>query len=185
MTVELSVPAQAGRPGLLLRPWAAWDAEALAAAHRDAGMRRWLMTTLDGTDAAGRWIDQQAEAWKSGLRCSFAIVEQDGTVPVGHVAVKRKTADAVSAEIGYWTAAAVRGQGIAPRAVEAVARWALGGGAGGPALSRLELLHDVSNAASCRVAVKCGFPLGGELAPHPPKFPEAGHIHVREPAGDA
>ncbi|WP_327292816.1 GNAT family N-acetyltransferase [Streptomyces sp. NBC_01198] len=185
MTVELIVPAQAGRQRLVLRAWAARDAEALAAAHRDTGMRRWLMTTLDGTEAAERWIEQQARLWEGGLRYSFAVLDQDGTRPVGHVAVKRKAAGAVSAEIGYWTAAAVRGQGIAPRAVDAVTRWALGGGTGRPALTRLELLHAVGNAASCRVAVKSGFPLREELAPHPPKFPEAGHVHVREPDGDA
>ncbi|MFG1807927.1 GNAT family N-acetyltransferase [Streptomyces sp. NPDC049040] len=184
MTVELTVPAQAGRPGLLLRPWRAQDAEALAAAHRDAGMKRWLMTSLDGTEAARRWIDEQTAAWAEGMRFSFAVVGQDTALPVGHVAVKRKTAGAPSAEIGYWTSAQVRGRGIAPLAVDAVARWALGGDRG-PSLTRLELLHDVDNTASCRVAVKCGFPLRGELAPHPPKFPVAGHIHALEPGGSA
>lgn len=181
MTVELTVPAQAGRPGLLLRAWAAHDAQALAAEHRDAGMKRWLMTTLDGPAAAAQWIDQQAAAWQDGLRYSFAVVEQDGTRPVGHVSVKLKKAGDTSAEIGYWTAAAVRGRGVAALAVDAVARWALGAGQGGPALARLELLHAVGNTASCRVAVKSGFPLRGELDPHPPKFPDAGHVHVREP----
>lgn len=181
MTVELCVPARDGSPGLLLRPWAADDAAALAEEHRDAGMRRWLMTSLDGTEAAGRWIAWQAESWEAGLRYSFAVVEQGGTRPVAHVTVKRKTAGAASAEIGYWTAAAARGRGVAPLAVDAVAGWALGGGTGGPALTRLELLHAVGNAASCRVAEKCRFPLREELAPHPPKFPEAGHVHVREP----
>ncbi|SHN23875.1 GNAT family N-acetyltransferase [Actinacidiphila paucisporea] len=180
MTVELTVPAQAGWPGLLLRPWAADDAEALAAEHQDPDMRRWLMSTLDGTAAAREWIDQQAQAWEGGLRYSFAVVERDAARPVGHVAVKRKTAGAPSAEIGYWTAAAVRGRGIAPLAVGAVTGWALGSGAGAPALSRLELLHAVPNTASCRVAVKSGFPLWGALEPHPPKFPHAGHIHVCE-----
>ncbi|WUH95334.1 GNAT family N-acetyltransferase [Streptomyces sp. NBC_00433] len=178
MTVELTVPAQGGRPGLLLRAWAAQDAEALAAEHQDPGMRRWLMTTLDSTAAAGEWIDQQAQAWETGLRYSFAVVEQDGERPVGHVTVKRKFEGAPSAEIGYWTAAAVRGRGIAPLAVGAVTRWALGGDAGGPALTRLELLHAVLNTASCRVAEKSGFTLWGDLEPHPPKFPQAGHIHV-------
>jgi RimJ/RimL family protein N-acetyltransferase len=185
MTVEITVPAQADLPGLLLRAWAADDAEALAAAHRDADMRRWLMTSLDGTAAARRWIAEQAESWAGGLRYSFAVLEQDGTRPVGHVAVKRKTAGAESAEIGYWTAASVRGRGVAPRAVGAVTRWVLDGGTGAPAPTRLELLHTVGNSASCRVAVKSGFPLAGELAPHPPKFPEAGHLHVHQPGGGA
>lgn len=182
MIVELTVPAQAGRPGLLLRPWAAQDTEALAAAHRDPGLKRWLMTSLDGTEAARRWIDAQAREWADEMRFSFAVLDQDGAEPVGHVAVKRKTAGAASAEIGYWTSAHVRGRGIAPRAVDAVARWALGG-QDGPALTRLELLHDLDNVASCRVAAKCGFPLRAELPPHPPKFPAPGHLHALEPDG--
>ncbi|UWE10076.1 GNAT family N-acetyltransferase [Actinacidiphila bryophytorum] len=178
MTVELTVPAGDGTPGLLLRPWAADDAEALAAEHRDPRMRRWLMNTLDGADEAGRWIAWQTESWQAGLRYSFAVVEPDAARVVGHVAVKRKAAQDASGEIGYWTAAAVRGRGIAPLAVDAVTRWALD--TAGPGLARLDLLHAVGNAASCRVAAKCRFPLREELAPYPPKFPEAGHRHVRE-----
>jgi RimJ/RimL family protein N-acetyltransferase len=185
MTVELTVPAGEGTSGLLLRAWTADDAEALAAEHRDPRMRRWLTSTLDGADDAGRWIAWQAESWEAGLRYSFAVVEQDGARPVGHVAVKRTSAEATSAEVGYWTAAAVRGRGIAPLAVDAVTRWALKAGPGGPGLARLELLHAVGNAPSCQVAAKCGFPLREELAPHPPKFPEAGHRHVREAGGGA
>lgn len=179
MTVELTVPAGEGTPELLLRAWEAGDAEALAAEHRDPSMRRRLMRTLDDADDAGRWIAWQAEAWEAGLRYSFAVVEPDAARVVGHVAVKRKAAQDASGEIGYWTAAAVRGRGVAPLAVDAVTRWALD--AGGPGLTRLDLLHAVGNTASCRVAAKCRFPLREELAPHPPKFPEAGHRHVREP----
>lgn len=176
MAIEVGVPAQAGRPGLLLRPWAAQDAESLAQAHRDPALRRWLLTSLDSAEAAGRWIEAQARGRADGTRFSFAVVEQDGMQPVGHVAVKRASAGADCAEIGYWTSAHARGRGIAPRAVDAAARWALHG-AGGPGLARLELLHPVGNTASCRVAAKCGFTLLEELAPLPPAFPRAGHRH--------
>jgi len=92
VTVTLTVPAQAGRPGLLLRPWAAHDAEALAAAHADAGMKRWLATSVDGRQAAAEWITAQSENWAEGLRFSFAVLEQADTEPVGHVVVKRAAA---------------------------------------------------------------------------------------------
>lgn len=177
----LAVPAADGAPALHLRPWAADDAEALALAHRDAGLRRWLATRVDGVPEARRWIEAQARGWADGTRYSFAVVVEPDGPPVGHVAVKRKEAGAPSAEIGYWTAAAVRGRGIAPHAVRAVTGWALGGGHD-PLLTRLELLHDVGNTASCRVAVKCGFTLDAELDPHPPKFPDPGHLHARGPA---
>lgn len=183
MTVELTVAPEGDRPGLRLRPWAGPDAESLARAHEDPAMRRWLTTRLDGAEAARRWIDAEAQGWAGGVRYSFAVLTEGGTAPVGHVVVKRKRAGDPSAEVGYWTAAAARGRGVAPRAVRAVADWALSGGVTAP-FDRLELLHAVDNTASCRVAEKCGFPLDSLLDPHPPKFPTAGHVHARtRPAG--
>ncbi|MFI0898231.1 GNAT family N-acetyltransferase [Streptomyces sp. NPDC020983] len=176
-----AVLAAEGEPALHLRPWAAADAEALALAHRDAALRRRLATRIDGVAEARRWIEAQAAGREAGTRHAFAVVAQDDGRLLGHVAVKRRTAGAASAEIGYWTAAAARGRGVAPRAVGAVTAWVLGGGLD-PLPARLELLHDVDNTASCRVAVKCGFALHAELDPYPPQFPQPGHLHVHGPA---
>lgn len=162
---------------LVLRPWRAGDAVALAAAHRDPEMGRWLMHSLDGEAEARRWIEAQAAGWASGERLSFAVVGAADR-PVGLVAVKRHDPGRDSAEVGYWTAAEARGRGVAGRAVDAVSRWALGTDCPMP-LSRLELLHAVDNEASCRVARRCGYELESMLPPHPPKFPAAGHVHVR------
>jgi RimJ/RimL family protein N-acetyltransferase len=183
MAVELTAAAEYGRPALLLRPWAAKDAGALARAHEDPAMRRWLLTHLDGEGAALRWIEAQERAWASHLRCSFAVLEEGGAAPVGHVAVSRAQSGSPSAELGYWTAPAARGRGVAPRAVLAVARWALSAGCV-PRLTRIELLHAEGNSASCRVAEKCGFALDQVLDPYPPRFPGPGHLHAYEqPAG--
>ncbi|MGW5353030.1 GNAT family N-acetyltransferase [Streptomyces sp. NPDC004031] len=177
----LAVPAADGAPALRLRPWAAGDAEELALAHRDPALRRWLATSIDGEAEARRWIAAQADGWADGTRYAFAVLAEEDRRLLGHVAVKRKAAGDASAEIGYWTAAAARGRGIAPHAVRAVTGWVLGGGHGTPP-DRLELLHAVDNTASCRVAEKCGFALRAVLDPYPPQFPQPGHRHVHGPA---
>ncbi|WP_326705576.1 hypothetical protein [Streptomyces cyaneofuscatus] len=48
------------------------------------------------------------------------------------------------------------------------------------AARRLELLHQVDNVASCRVAEKSGYAFAELLSALPPEFPLDGHLHVRE-----
>ncbi|MGW8378335.1 GNAT family N-acetyltransferase [Streptomyces sp. ODS28] len=189
MTVVLTEAGAEGGLALRLRPWRAEDAPSLAAAHRDPLLRRWLTAPLDSEAAARRWVAEQAEAWATGSRFSFAVVEwQEGGgcgSPVGHVVVKRAGPASRCAEVGYWTSSHVRGRGIAPRALDAVARWALTARRaqeGQAPLERLELLHAVDNRASCRVAHKSGFALDREVPPQPPEFPTSGHLHVRSRA---
>ncbi|MCO6010059.1 GNAT family N-acetyltransferase [Actinoallomurus purpureus] len=181
MTVTLSVDSTASAPALRLRPWRAEDAMALVTAHRDPHMRR-LITSLVTEADARRWIRDQDDGWAAGTRFSFAVAECGSDLsepdrPVGHIVVKGG-ADPTKAEVGYWTSAEVRGRGIAPRALEAVSRWALGSQAGMP-LASLELLHAADNPASCRVAEKCRYVLRSLLPPRPPAFPTEGHLHVR------
>jgi RimJ/RimL family protein N-acetyltransferase len=83
-----------------------------------------------------------------------------------------------TAEIGYWTAVAARGRGIAPAAVRAVTDWVFDALAGA-SLRQIMLVHDVGNPASCRVAEKAGYPFR-ELSPaNPPHWLTDGHIHMR------
>jgi RimJ/RimL family protein N-acetyltransferase len=181
MTITLSVPETESAVALLLRPWRLDDLPALLAAHRDPVMRRWLATSLADEADARQWLDAQAAGWASTTRFSFAVVaDEDGNPPIGHVVVKVGTAGV--AEVGYWTAAMTRGQGIAARALDAMSRWALGT-QNLARLSRLDLLHAKDNRASCRVAEKCGYLLHDLLPPAPPAFPDSGHRHVRTPSG--
>lgn len=48
-----------------------------------------------------------------------------------------------------------------------------------PRLVRVNLIHDVGNRASCRVAEKAGFTLSAVLPAEPPEHPGEGHLHVR------
>lgn len=182
MTITLSVPRTESAAALRLRPWRRDDLPALLTAHRDPMLRRWLATSLTDETDARRWLDAQAAGWASTTRFSFAVVaEDDDKPPIGHVVVKAGTAGV--AEVGYWTAAAVRGQGIAARALDTASRWALGT-QNLVELTRLDLLHAKDNRASCRVAAKCGYLLHDLLPAASPAFPHEGHRHVRTLSGN-
>ncbi|MFD6333730.1 GNAT family N-acetyltransferase [Streptomyces niveus] len=173
MTVELRVePTPAGHPALDLRPWDDSDIRPLIDVYRDPVLRRWTRLPVTGVEDALRWLEVQRDGWRSGERFSFAVLEEGRLV--GNVALKRG-ADHRS-EVGYWTAAGARGRGIAPRALEALTGWAFGAL---PGVTRLELLHQVDNTASCRVAEKTGYVYRRTLPARPP-FPLDGHEHVRE-----
>lgn len=176
-TITLPVPQTESAGALRLRPWRWDDLPALLTAHRDSTMRRWLATSLADETGARQWLAAQAAGWAAATRFSFAVVaDEDDEPPIGHVVVKVGTAGL--AEVGYWTAAAVRGRGIAARALDTASRWALGE-QDLVELTRLDLLHAEGNRASCRVAEKCGYLLHEILPAAPAAFPDSGHRHVR------
>ncbi|MEV7280031.1 GNAT family N-acetyltransferase [Streptomyces sp. NPDC093111] len=181
-TALLRADASPSAPPLVLRPWSMADVAALVEAYRDPAMRRWITTVVDDEADAERWVETQEAGWASGTRFSFAVLEagagEDPGRLVGNVALKGVAAGKPTAEVGYWTAAPARGRGVAQRALEAVTDWAFRtfGDAG---LDTLELLHQVDNEASCRVAEKSGYPLDRLLSATPPAFPRDGHLHVR------
>ncbi|MFF0035895.1 GNAT family N-acetyltransferase [Streptomyces mirabilis] len=72
-----------------------------------------------------------------------------------------------------------RGRGAAPRALRALTHWAFTAFPDDTP-KHLELLHQVDNTASCRVAQKSGYELITTLPAAPPAHPLAGHLHVRE-----
>jgi len=137
------------------------------------------------------WLAGQDQGWRNGDWLTFAVLDADmtdGPAPArgslaGHVALKNREAggrvgEKETAEIGFWTATAHRGRGVAPAAVRAVTAWAfdtLGAGT----MRQIMLVHDVDNPASCRVAEKAGYPFS-ELSPaRPPYWFTDGHIHLR------
>ncbi|MFF7381346.1 GNAT family N-acetyltransferase [Streptomyces griseoluteus] len=168
--------------GLLLRPWRAADAAELVRVQRgDAALRRWTRAAVDDEAAALAWIAGQARGWEAGDRMGFAVVaagspcfpDGEGEL-LGHITLRDVSWGEGRAEVGYWTAARARGRGVAPRALTALTGWAFGRG-----LARLELLHQMDNTASCRVALKCGFERAGVLPAAPPEFPLDGCLHAR------
>ncbi|MFE5710719.1 GNAT family N-acetyltransferase [Streptomyces sp. NPDC056501] len=169
-------------PALGLRPWRVEDAAALVEVYRDPVLRRWTVTSIECEDDGEKWVRAQEQAWSAGVRFTFAVLEAaSGSTPsrlVGNVVLKKVTPGKPSAEVGYWTAAPARGRSVAPRALEAVTAWAFETFRS-DGLERLELLHQVDNPASCRVAVKSGYAFDRTLSATPPAYPVDGHLHVR------
>ncbi|MCI3273836.1 GNAT family N-acetyltransferase [Streptomyces cylindrosporus] len=182
ITARLTAAATPSAPALVLRPWTPADAAALVALDWDDALRRWTTATTDDEASATRWIGIQQEGWEAGHRFAFAVVESpsgdtEGRL-AGHMVLKIVTPGIASAEVGYWTAAHARGRGVAPRALEALTEWAFTAFPG-EELTRLELLHQEDNTASCRVAEKTRYALASILPASPPAHPHAGHVHVR------
>ncbi|MFB6888252.1 GNAT family N-acetyltransferase [Kitasatospora sp. NPDC056327] len=165
--------------GLLLRPFRAQDAPALVEIYRDPALRRFTRTPVTDLDGAARWLAVQDRGRADGTRYSFAVLE--GGLLVANVVLKLGGPGAPGAEVGYWTAAAARGRGVAPRALAALTDWAAEAFcAAGPV--RLDLFHEGDNEASCRVAEKAGYPFEALVPRLPPQYPLDGHWHSR-PAG--
>ncbi|MCT9139764.1 GNAT family N-acetyltransferase [Streptomyces violarus] len=181
-TARLRADATPTAPALILRPWSPADAAGLAALGRDDALHRWTSFAVDDETSAAEWLREQQRSWEQGRRYAFAVEEvqpsgADG-LPAGHVVLKDVAPGSASAEVGYWTAAHARGRGVAPRALHALTDWAFTTFA--PAgLTRLELLHQADNTASCRVADKSHYSLTDVLPAQPPEYPLEGHVHVR------
>ncbi|WP_327676047.1 GNAT family N-acetyltransferase [Kitasatospora sp. NBC_00458] len=173
MTTAYDAPAA---DGLLLRPFRAEDAPALVEIHRDVTLRHFIRSPLTDLDEAVRWVGEQERGRADGTRYAFAVEAGDGAL-VADVVLKRGAPGSPAAEVGYWTAAAARGRGVAPRALEALTGWAFETFAA-DGLVRLDLLHQVDNEASCRVAAKAGYRFEALLPAHPP-YPLDGHLHSR------
>jgi len=206
---ELSVLPVSRQPALILRPWRPADIPALTAEmSRDylmGGMwsaphERPFRTVLRGgaerTGPMGerdalRWLASQDRGWHDGDRLCFAVLEVDhagGFVLAGNVGLKNRDeteriGERETAEIGYWTAVAARGRGVAPAAVRAVTDWVFGAFSG-TSLRQIMLVHNDDNPASCRVAEKAGYPFLEFSPANPPHWIEDGHIHMRRAAAD-
>ncbi|GAA3781440.1 GNAT family N-acetyltransferase [Micromonospora maritima] len=179
MSIVLSAGATPTAPGLLLRPWRDGDADALLEAYRDPVLRAWTSRPVTTRAEARDYLRRSRQGWAADRRFSFAVVEDAPGEPlVACVVLKEVRPGHPAAEVGYWTAAPARGRGVAPRAVEAVTGWAFARFAAG-GLARLELLHQIDNPASCRVAEKSGYAFV-EVLPARPPYPRDGHRHVRE-----
>ncbi|GEB55738.1 GNAT family N-acetyltransferase [Streptomyces gardneri] len=169
-------------PALVLRPWRVEDAAALVEVYRDPELRRWTQTPMECEDDGVTWVQVHEQDWAAGVRFGFAVLEAaHGSEPsplVGNVVLKKVAPGKPSAEVGYWTAAQARGRSVAPRALEALTAWAFETFRP-DGLELLELLHQVDNPASCRVAVKCGYEFDRTLPATPPAYPLDGHLHVR------
>ncbi|MFD9125879.1 GNAT family N-acetyltransferase [Kitasatospora sp. NPDC059571] len=139
-----------------LVPWGAGLlhlAPAVAEVAADPEIARWNPIRENDPEA---WI--LGHAADDGGQAGFAVLEPAGSL-LGTVGLYWLNRADGQAGIGYRLLPAARGRGLATRATGAAAHW----GFATAGVRRLELCHAVGNAASCRVAERCGFLLEGTL----------------------
>jgi RimJ/RimL family protein N-acetyltransferase len=196
MTVVLDIASAGDQTPLRVRPWLATDMQDLLAAMAREYAERGLWSHPDidvpgpqswsgprNEEEAALWLSGQERGWEGGDWLTFAVLDTALDKVVGHVGLKNRDGGQVGigerGEIGFWTAADARGRGVAPAAVRAVTDWAFSS-FGANRLPGITLVHDVDNLASCRVAVKSGYPFR-ELSPaNPPHWFTDGHVHMSE-----
>jgi RimJ/RimL family protein N-acetyltransferase len=109
-------------------------------------------------DFAQAWLGIYEEERRTGTREAFAIVG-DGGQFLGLALAPKIDRETRTAELGYVVAPGARGRGVATEALRRLTTWAfeeLG-------MLRLELLISVDNAASKKVAERCGYVREGVL----------------------
>jgi RimJ/RimL family protein N-acetyltransferase len=153
------VEITAGR--LHLRPWQAFDAEALQGALGDPEVVRW--TGLPSRPAL-EWITQTYPGrWADGTGAGFAVLDATTAELLGGVDLHGVDAADGTAELGWFGVPQARGRGIATEAVQVLCRWAFDA----LGLHRLTAQVVVGNWASRALAEKAGFTVEGVLRDAP------------------
>jgi RimJ/RimL family protein N-acetyltransferase len=144
---------------LILRPWRLEDAPNLTAAFQDPEIARWLSVIPSpySEEDSYSFIGHARESWDRGESYNFAIVNAESGDLAGSIAVRLRRFS--TGHFGYWIARESRGRGVATEALTALCRWAVET----LDVKRLELLTDVDNQGSQRVAEKAGFQREGIL----------------------
>jgi Acetyltransferases, including N-acetylases of ribosomal proteins len=132
------------------------DAQPLYEAVRESipALARWLPWAHDGyaRHETEEWIASCVADWASGASFPFVIVDASTGAILGGTGVSRIDREHRCANLGYWVRSAWTGRGVATRAVRLVADFAFHD----LKLTRIEIIADVDNAASRRVAEKAG-----------------------------
>ncbi len=135
-----------------LRRWRSSDGADVTRACADTETARWLPVPVPYTPAAGQgYVDEMVPGlWAAGSAANVAVVDASSGGLLGAIGLTLR--DGIG-EVGYWTAPWARGRGIATRACRLHTDWALDV----LQLPRVELLADVGNVGSQRVAERAGF----------------------------
>lgn len=107
---------------------------------------------------AQAWLEIYEEERRTGTREAFAIVGDDGAF-LGLALAPKIDRETRTAELGYVVAPEARGRGVATEALRRLTAWAFEE----LEMIRLELLISVDNAASKKVAERCGYLREGVL----------------------
>ena len=107
---------------------------------------------------ARSWLERYEEGRHAGNREAFAVVDEAGEF-LGIAMAPGIDHETATAELGYVVAPAARGRGVASEALRQLTEWAFGQ----LRMIRLELLISVDNAASIKMAERCGYIREGVL----------------------
>lgn len=143
---------------VVLRPFRAEDAPAIASACQDPEIGRWvpIIPAPYGETDARAFILMTLQAWHEGTGYEFAIADAATDRYVGSIGLHLGP-NPRRHSIGYLIAPEFRGRGYATRALRLLTRW----GFEQFAIERLALWTLIGNAASQRVAEKAGFRFEG------------------------
>ena len=135
-----------------LRRWRAEDAADVARACDDPETARWLPVPAPYDLAAGKGYVEGIvpSQWADGTAANVAVVDAASGELLGAIGLTLRDG---AGELGYWTAPWARRRGVATRAAALHTGWALEV----LGLPRVELLADVDNLGSQRVAERAGF----------------------------
>lgn len=155
------------RGEIVLRRYREDDLDAIfAAVTESAGhLSPWLSWAADYTrESAEEFLAGSAQGWDDGTAFNYAITT--GGLLVGGIGMMPRIGPG-GLEIGYWVHQDRTGRGVATAAARALTEAAFGL----PGVGRVEIKHDLNNAASGQVPRKLGYarvgtaPGGQPLAP--------------------
>lgn len=106
-----------------------------------------------------RWVSTRLAAWLRFEELSFVIVDEASGRFLGSCGLNQLNANYRMANLGYWIRTGDRGLGHTARAAKLVARY----GFEAVGLQRIEIVADVDNRPSQRVAEKAGALREGRL----------------------
>ena len=142
-----------------LEPLSESHLEAVAGLLDDPDVQRFTRVPVPvPADFPRRWLSRYEEGRLDGSREAFAIVDAHDAF-LGLALAPEIKRDAREAELGYIVAPSARGRGVAGAGLGLLTDWAfeeLG-------VLRIELLIDVDNEPSKRVAERCGYIREGVL----------------------
>jgi RimJ/RimL family protein N-acetyltransferase len=159
MTGMIELPREAiEADGVRLRPPRETDADEITLACRDPETHRYVHAMPDPytRQDALWWITEGAAgAWRLG-GAAYVIAESGTDRVLGGTGINRVLGERSQGEIGYWVAPWARRCGIATTSTKLLTRHAFAHGFG-----RLELLTELENAGSQRVALAAGYQYEG------------------------
>ena len=118
-------PTLTAGSGVLLRPWSLGDAQAVLDAYQDEAIQRWHVQRADSLAEAREWIRGWQGGWAAETGAHGAVADADSGTLLGRAALKHLKFSDGTADVAYWTVPAARERAFAPRAVDAMASWAL------------------------------------------------------------